>query len=70
MLMVLKRLIRILYVVLYFESTIVDNHREQKPLNNQKQKKDVLWKQAIQRVNGKRKGSGGEWNHRCNLCSE
>lgn len=55
MLMVLKRLIRILYIILYFESTIVDNHIRHKPLNSHRQKKNVLLKQAIQRVNDKRK---------------
>lgn len=58
--MVLRRLLGILYVILYFESTIVYSYIGHKPLNNQKQKKDVLLKPAIQRVNGKRKGWGGE----------
>lgn len=60
MLMVLKRLTRILCIILYFESTIVYTHVRHKPLNNHKQNKDVLLKQAIQRVNDKRKGGGGE----------
>lgn len=56
----MKKLIRILFSILYLESMALNNPRciIYKLLDIQKQKKEVLLKQAVQRISGKKNEEG------------